>query len=88
MRTVTQTEIPAFLIELEEAFNQAMISNDVERISRCITDDWILITPEVGPRWLVPMLAEGVVGVVIGIVVLLAVMAIRRMRGLPAAPAH
>lgn len=47
--TMTQAGVPAFLIELENAFNQAMISNDVERISRCITDDWILVTPEAGP---------------------------------------
>jgi ketosteroid isomerase-like protein len=46
---MTQTEIPGFLVELEEAFNRAMVSNDVEQISRCITDDWILITPEAGP---------------------------------------
>lgn len=46
---MTQAEIPAFLVELEETFNQAMISNDIERISRCITDDWILVTPEAGP---------------------------------------
>ncbi|UGB39028.1 nuclear transport factor 2 family protein [Frateuria soli] len=49
MKTTMQAEIPAFLIELEEAFNRAMISNDVEQISRCITDDWILVTPEAGP---------------------------------------
>jgi ketosteroid isomerase-like protein len=46
---MTQTEIPGFLVELEEAFNRAMVSNNVEQISRCITDDWILITPEAGP---------------------------------------
>ena len=46
------------------------------------------ITPDAGPRWLVPMIAEGVFGVLVGIVVLLAVMAFRKMRGLPAAPAH
>lgn len=33
---------------LEERFNQAMMSNDVERIRACITDDWVLVTPEVG----------------------------------------
>ena len=44
-----QHEIPAFLVELEDAFNKAMISNDIEQISRCITDDWILVTPEAGP---------------------------------------
>lgn len=41
--------IPAFLVELEDAFNAAMISNDVARIAACITDDWILVTPEAGP---------------------------------------
>ena len=49
MNTMTQAGIPTFLIELEDAFNEAMISNDVARISRCITDDWILVTPEAGP---------------------------------------
>ena len=49
MQTMQQTEIPAFLVTLEDAFNTAMISNDVEQISRCITDDWILVTPEAGP---------------------------------------
>jgi ketosteroid isomerase-like protein len=43
------TEIPPFLQDLEERFNAAMISNDASRISACITDDWILITPEAGP---------------------------------------
>ena len=46
---MTQAEIPEFLVALEDAFNRAMLSNDVEQISRCITDDWILVTPEVGP---------------------------------------
>jgi len=41
-------EIPRFLIELEERFNLAMISNDIDKITNCITDDWILITPETG----------------------------------------
>jgi ketosteroid isomerase-like protein len=43
------TEIPQFLQALEERFNAAMISNDVSRISECITDDWLLVTPEAGP---------------------------------------
>lgn len=43
------TEIPQFLVELEEAFNRAMVSNDVEAIARCVSDDWILVTPEAGP---------------------------------------
>lgn len=36
------------LAGVEEAFNQAMVSNDVLRISACVADDWVLITPEVG----------------------------------------
>ncbi len=43
------TEIPQFLVDLEDRFNHAMISNDVEAIARCITQDWILVTPEAGP---------------------------------------
>ncbi len=41
--------IPEFLVALEDAFNAAMISNDVERIAACISDDWKLVTPERGP---------------------------------------
>ena len=36
------------LAEVEEAFNQAMISNDVSRISACVADEWVLVTPEAG----------------------------------------
>lgn len=43
------TQIPQFLVELEERFNAAMISNDARRIGECITDDWLLVTPEAGP---------------------------------------
>lgn len=43
------TQIPQFLVDLEERFNAAMISNDVGRIAACITDDWLLVTPEAGP---------------------------------------
>lgn len=43
------TQVPQFLVDLEERFNVAMVSNDVERIAECITDDWLLITPEAGP---------------------------------------
>jgi ketosteroid isomerase-like protein len=49
VNTAPNPEIPDFLIELEDAFNKAMVSNDVEQISRVITDDWILVTPEAGP---------------------------------------
>jgi len=34
---------------LEDRFNAAMVSNDVAQIADCITDDWVLVTPEKGP---------------------------------------
>lgn len=34
---------------IETAFNDAMVSNDIARIADCISDDWVLVTPEVGP---------------------------------------
>lgn len=36
------------LTRAEEHFNEAMVSNDIGRIAACITDDWVLVTPEVG----------------------------------------
>jgi ketosteroid isomerase-like protein len=36
------------LAEVEEDFNRAMVSNDVLRISTCVADDWVLVTPESG----------------------------------------
>jgi len=36
------------LLQVEDAFAVAMISNDVSRIGACIADDWVLVTPEVG----------------------------------------
>lgn len=41
--------IPDFVTELESAFNDAMVSNDVNQIGHCISDDWVLVTPERGP---------------------------------------
>lgn len=41
-------ELSEFTV-IENAFNDAMVSNDVDRISACISDDWVLVTPEVGP---------------------------------------
>jgi ketosteroid isomerase-like protein len=46
-----QTESDVDTMELsrvEEEFNRAMVSNDVTRISACVTDDWVLVTPEAG----------------------------------------
>ena len=33
------------LLELEKAFGQAIVSNDLEGIGRLVTDDWIIIDP-------------------------------------------
>jgi len=38
----------AQLTQVEESFNEAMISNEVSRISACMADDWVLVTPEAG----------------------------------------
>lgn len=49
----------------EQAFNDAMISNDVDRIRACITEDWCLITPERGPvpaADILSVIASGVLG--------------------------
>ena len=43
------SEVERELTLREDAFNAAMISNDVARIADCISDDWVLVTPEVGP---------------------------------------
>lgn len=40
--------LAAELARVEHAFNRAMVSNDVGAISDCITDDWVLVTPEAG----------------------------------------
>ena len=39
----------ALFQSLEEAFNAAMVSNDIARIAACTADDWVLVTPERGP---------------------------------------
>lgn len=36
------------LAGIEEDFNRAMVSNDVLRISACVAEDWVLVTPEAG----------------------------------------
>ena len=40
--------VAAELARAEHLFNQAMVSNDIARIRDCITDDWVLVTPEAG----------------------------------------
>ena len=45
---MSETDLAA-LESAEQAFNDAMVSNDPERIATCITQDWVLVTPERGP---------------------------------------
>lgn len=45
MSDTMRTELEA----AETAFSSAMISNDPDRIRKCITLDWTLVTPERGP---------------------------------------
>jgi uncharacterized protein (TIGR02246 family) len=37
------------LAGVEDQFNRAMVSNDAATIATCLSDDWVLVTPEVGP---------------------------------------
>ncbi|MEQ1519062.1 MAG: nuclear transport factor 2 family protein [Usitatibacteraceae bacterium] len=49
----------------EDAFNQAMVSNDPDKIRDCITPNWILVTPERGPvsgEEVLGAIARGVLG--------------------------
>lgn len=48
MSALVKDELAEFQA-LEESFNRAMVSNDVERIAEHISDDWVLVTPEKGP---------------------------------------
>jgi ketosteroid isomerase-like protein len=41
-------DLKAFQV-IEDRFNDAMVSNNVERVAQCISDDWVLVTPEKGP---------------------------------------
>lgn len=45
---MTEEAIENELRQAEEWFNQAVVSNDVARIKACISEDWALVTPEVG----------------------------------------
>lgn len=49
----------------EQAFNEAMVSNDVQRIRACITENWVLVTPERGPipgETILSLIADGTLG--------------------------
>jgi ketosteroid isomerase-like protein len=57
--------VEAELEAAEQAFNAAMVSNDLDRIRGCITPDWFLVTPEAGPvpaKRILGLIADGTLG--------------------------
>ncbi|MGI9327319.1 MAG: nuclear transport factor 2 family protein [Pseudomonadales bacterium] len=44
-----ESELLGEFQRIEDHFNAAMVSNDVDQIAQCITDDWALVNPESGP---------------------------------------
>lgn len=62
---MSMAAVEAELEAAEAAFNAAMVSNDPEAIRRCITEDWVLVTPEVGPvpaARILALIADGTLG--------------------------
>ena len=45
----TPDALIALFAKIEDTFNAAMISNDIDKIADCISEDWCLVTPERGP---------------------------------------
>lgn len=46
---MTGPDTLATFAAIEDAFNAAMVTNDVAQIAARITEDWVLVTPEAGP---------------------------------------
>lgn len=45
---MVETELKDFFQKIEDNFNEAVISNKVEEIKKCITSDWILVDSQGG----------------------------------------
>jgi ketosteroid isomerase-like protein len=45
---MTEIELRAYFQKIEDNFNQAVISNRVEEIKKCITTDWVLVDSQGG----------------------------------------
>ncbi|MGS2763707.1 nuclear transport factor 2 family protein [Sinomicrobium sp. M5D2P9] len=45
---MTEKELKEYFHQIEENFNQAVISNNVDEIKKCITEDWELIDSQGG----------------------------------------
>lgn len=45
---MTEEQLIRQFQEIEDRFNQAVVSNDVAKIRKCITDDWVLVDAQGG----------------------------------------
>src|SRR5690625_6448751 len=45
---MTDTQLKEYFHQIEENFNQAVISNDTDEIKKCITEDWVLVDTQGG----------------------------------------
>lgn len=43
------SDIDDEIAKVSGAFVEAILSNKADRIAACVTEDWVLVTPEVGP---------------------------------------
>ncbi|MEX2379726.1 MAG: nuclear transport factor 2 family protein [Vicingaceae bacterium] len=45
---MTEQELKTYFQEIEDNFNKAVVSNDVEEIKKCISEDWVLVDAQGG----------------------------------------
>ena len=45
---MTEEQLLSTFQEIENAFNEAIISNSVDKIKKCITSDWVLVDSQGG----------------------------------------
>lgn len=45
---MTEIELKTYFQEIEDHFNKAVVSNDVEAIKKCISEDWVLVDAQGG----------------------------------------
>lgn len=45
---MTEEQLKIHFQEIEDNFNKAVVSNDIEKIKKCISDDWVLVDAQGG----------------------------------------
>lgn len=45
---MTEEQLVKQFLEIENRFNQAVISNDIDEIKKCISDDWVIVDAQGG----------------------------------------